>query len=233
MFPVELLAGRLGDDERRLRAAFGWMSGLDPSLLAWDTGLDAVGNLNGALTDDGQHAWEVIRGAFDRTGGNIRTSGSGSLALDNRAAVIDVGIADVLVAVDLVSSHESAGRDHGLVLRASQGGWLIVFVAMSGTQILDRIRLEKFDTESGTRTQLLSVLFPEVNRFTPVRLFAQTRGNVITAGINGIPLLQYTLSGGDESIYTGTKVGLGTRDSALSSAIWTWRNFAVWRAALQ
>src|SRR5690606_14549205 len=122
MFPVELLAGRLGDDERRLRAAFGWMSGLDPSLLAWDTGLDAVGNLNGALTDDGQHAWEVIRGTFDRTDGNIRTTGS----LDARAAVIDVGIADVLAAVDLVSSYSTADRDHGLVLRASQGGWLIV-----------------------------------------------------------------------------------------------------------
>ena len=227
MNPV-LFAGRLGDDERRLRAAFGWMSGLDPSLLAWDTGLDAVGNLNGALTDDGQHAWEVIRGAFDRTGGNIRTTGS----LDNRAAAIDVGIADVLVAVDLVSSHVTVSRDHGLVLRASQGGWLIVTVGMSGTQITGTLRLEKFDAESDTRTELASVTIPEVNRFTPVRLFAQTRGNVITAGINGIPLLRYTLSGGDESIYTGTKVGLGTRGSDVSG-IWTWRNFAVWRAALQ
>lgn len=230
MFPVELLAGRLGDDERRLRAAFGWMSGLDPSLLAWDTGLDAVGDLNGALTDDGQHAWEVIRGSFDRTGGNIRTSGSPSL--DNRAAVIDVGIADVLVAVDLVSSHQTADRAHGLVLRASQGGWLIVSVMMSNTQISTRLRLEKFDAESDTRTELASVTIPEVNRFTPVRLFAQTRGDEITAGINGIPLLRYTLSGGDENIYTGTKVGLGTRVSNVS-ALFSWRNFAVWRAALQ
>lgn len=225
-----LLAGRLGNDERRLRAAFGWMSGLDPSLLAWDTGLDAVGNLNGALTDDGQHAWEVIRGAFDRTDGNIRTSGS--LALDNRAAVIDVGIADVLAAVDLVRSHSTVSRDHGLVLRASQGGWLIVSVTMSETQIIDLIRLEKFDAESGTRTGLASVTIPEVNQFTPVRLFAQTRENTITAGINGIPLLRYTLSGGDENIYTGTKVGLGTRVSNVS-ALFSWRNFAVWRAALQ
>lgn len=230
MFPVELLAGRLGDDERRLRAAFGWMSGLDPSLLAWDTGLDAVGNLNGALTDDGQHAWEVIRGSFDRTGGNIRATRS--LNLDNRAAVIDVGIADVLVAVDLVSSYQTADRDHGLVLRASQGGWLIVSVRMFRTEIRDSLRLEKFDAESDTRTQLASVTIPEVNRFTPVRLFAQTQGNEITAGINGIPLLRYTLSGGDASIYTGTKVGLGTRLSNVDG-IWTWRNFAVWRAALQ
>src|SRR5690606_2413568 len=147
-----LLAGRLGNDERRLRAAFGWMSGLDPSLLAWDTGLDAVGNLNGALTDDGRHAWEVIRGVFDRTGGNIRTSGSPFL--DNRAAVIDVGIADVLAAVDLVSSHQTPVRSHGLVLRASQGGWLIVSVDMSGTQISSTLRFEKFDAESDTRTQL-------------------------------------------------------------------------------
>src|SRR5690606_5818978 len=188
----------------------------------------AVGNLNGALTDDGQHAWEVIRGEFDRTGGNIRTTGS----LNNRAAAIDVGIADVLVAVDVVWSHQPVDRDHGLVLRASQGGWLIVSVRMSNTQIRDWIRLEKFDAESDTRTDLARVTIPEVNQFTPVRLFAQTRENTITAGINGIPLLRYTLSGGDESIYTGTKVGLGTRNSALSG-IWTWRNFAVWRAALQ
>lgn len=223
-----LLAGRLGNDERRLRAAFGWMSGLDPSLLAWDTGLDAVGNLNGALTDDGQHAWEVIRGAFDRTGGNIRTTGDSG---DNRAAVIDVGIADVLVAVDLVQSHQTFARDHGLVLRASQGGWLIVSVEMSIRQIGDEIRLEKFDAESGTRTHLASVTIPEVNRFTPVRLFAQTQENTITAGINGIPLLRYTLSGGDENIYTGTKVGLGTRVSN-TLGLFTWRNFAVWRAEL-
>ena len=223
-----LLAGRLGNDERRLRAAFGWMSGLDPSLLAWDTGLDAVGNLNGALTDDGQHAWEVIRGEFDRTDGNIRTPGS----LDSCAAVIDVGIANVLAAVDLVRSHITFNRDHGLVLRASQGGWLIVSVRMSNRQIGDLLRLEKFDAESGTRTILASVTIPEVNRFTPVRLFAQTRGDVITAGIHGIPLLRYTLSGGDESIYTGTKVGLGTRVSDLSGP-WMWRNFAVWRVELQ
>lgn len=225
-----LLVGRLGNDERRLRAAFGWMSGLDPSLLAWDTGLDAVGNLNGALTDDGQHAWEVIRGAFDRTtGGNIRTSGSP--ALDNRAAVIDVGIADVLAAVDLVFSQQTVTRDHGLVLRASQGGWLIVSVEMSNTQIGNSLRLAKFDAESDKRTNLASVTIPEVNRFTPVRLFAQTRGDAITAGINGIPLLRYTLSGGDENIYTGTKVGLGTQLSTVAG-YWVWRNFAVWRAAL-
>ena len=230
MNPV-LLAGRLGNDERRLRAAFGWMSGLDSSLLAWDTGLDAVGNLNGALTDDGQHAWEVIRGAFNRTGGNIITNGS--ITTVNRAAVIDVGIADVLVAVDLVFSHRTHTRDHGLVLRASQGGWLIVSVKMSERQISDALRLEKFNAESDTRTELASVTIPEVNRFTPVRLFAQTRENVITAGINCMQVIRYTLSGGDESIYTGTKVGLGTRGSAGITATWTWRNFAVWRAELQ
>src|SRR5690606_8586416 len=114
--------------------------------------------------------------------------------LDARAAVIDVGIADVLAAVDLVRSHRTYDRSHGLVLRASQGGWLIVTVDMSQTQISDQIRLEKFDAESDTRTALVSVTIPEVNQFTPVRLFAQTRENTITAGINGIPLLRYTLS---------------------------------------
>lgn len=222
-----LLAGRLGDDERRLRAAFGWMSGLDPSLLAWDTGLDDVGELNGALTDDGQHTWEVIRGAFARADGNIRATGSSN----NRAAVIDVGRTDVLVAVDLVNSHRTFDRDHGLVLRATENGWLIVTVRMSETQISNSIRVEKYDAGTGTRTQLASTTIPAVNQFTPVRLFAQTRDNAVVAGINGIPLLRHVLSDGDEDIYIGTKVGIGTRLTDVPATL-IWRNFAVWRADL-
>lgn len=222
-----LLAGRLGDDERRLRAALGWASGLDPSLLAWDTGLDPIANLHGALTDDGQHSWEILGGSFDRADGNIRTTGLS----DNLAAVIDVGRTDVLVAVDLVQSHSTLGRDHGLVLRATENGWLIVTVRMSGTKIGDLIYVDKYDAGTGTRTQLASTTIPAVNQFTPVRLFAQTQGNAVVAGINGIPLLRHVLSEGDEDIYIGTKVGIGTRQSGVSGT-WIWRNFAVWRADL-
>lgn len=222
-----LLAGRLGDDERRLRAALGWASGLDPSLLAWDTGLDPIANLHGASTDDGQHSWEILGGSFGRVDGNIRSTGSS----DNRAAVIDVGRTDVLVAVDLVQSHPTVSRDHGLVLRATENGWLIVAVQMSDSQISNSIDVVKYDAGTGTRTELASTTIPAVNQFTPVRLFAQTRGNAVVAGINGIPLLRHVLSEGDEDIYIGTKVGIGTRRTDVPG-IFIWRNFAVWRANL-
>lgn len=222
MFPVELLAGRLGDDERRLRAAGGWMSGLDPRLLAWDTGLDPVENLHGTATDDEAHTWEVLSGTWQRMGGNIeRTDGTG-----NDAAVIDVGVQDVTVSADLYISHNTGTREIGVVLRAVPDAWLVVVPRTADQRLGFELYIGK--VVGGQRTNLATVSMPATLTGLPLRfcrLGVTATADQIHVTINGFPLTRYDLTLEDQAVFTGTKHGLGVQNFAGTGS---WRNLAIW-----
>lgn len=229
MNPVTLAL--LSAHQQRIKSTLGWLAGLDHNLIAWDSGMNEVVNLNGASTDDGGHTWEVHSGTWRRDGGNIEMLTTGN----TECATIDTGESDAIIAVDLVQANQSANRDIGIVTRLVDGRtFLIVSLAQNDVAVGSTIRLEKAaDSGVGTvaRVTLKTVTLADEHRLQPARLMVYALGASIIACINGVPVLQHTLSDGDASVYVGTKHGLGTRNMQ-TNTLNRWRNFAVWGTRL-
>lgn len=217
----------LSAHQQRIKSSLGWLAGLDNNLIAWDSGMNEVEDLNGAFTDDGDHTWEVHSGTWQRSGGTILIRATG----DTECATIDTGESNAIIAADLVRASQSSNRDIGIVTRlVDEHTFLIVSLDQRVDVVGSTIRLEKAaDSGSGTieRTTLKTVTLAAEHRLQPARLMVYALGTSIIACINGVPVLQHTLSGGDESVYVGTKHGLGVRNMA-ATVLNRWRNFAVW-----
>lgn len=185
-----------------LNATLGWKVDKD-FLLAYDSGHGPSGVLNGQNAQFG--------GVWKTTGLVHRRNNYFNFDVNitgYEAAVIDVGEANVLVEIDLLSTHSTRERSLGIVTNyVDDENWLLISV-YGDSVFYERVLIGK--VKDGVYTTLKSYT-TDYTYYSPLRLSAKVIEGELQAMINGVVVTTFDLSEEDWNYYKqGTSHGFGT-----------------------
>jgi hypothetical protein len=196
-----------------------------PTVVAWEnfTGANNA-TLSGTVTDGGGKTWSV-----NPAGGNWRIQTNMARPPNANSALLIDGGGPNRTAVATVLRNGSTNFDVGLTINRNAAGTQFLTAewssAANGT-----LMLQKYNGAFTTLAQVTN-LYPGGIATAPASIvlsLSSTSGNVLTASINGIPVVSTTLTAGDVTIYkNATHQLVGLYKGTTGNATPRWDDFHV------
>jgi hypothetical protein len=170
-----------------------------PTVLAYENFTGANGtNLNGATTDGGGKTWSV-----NPTGGAWTIQGNAARSTTaNTSLVIDAGSPSDTVVVTLFRNGATT-FDAGLTINRNAAGTQFLTAEWTSTAN-GSLELWKFTGGAWTEYTAVTNLYPGGIGTAPASIvlsLSSTTGGVLSASINGVPVVSTTLSAGDQTTF--------------------------------
>jgi hypothetical protein len=196
-----------------------------PSVVAWEN-FNGANNtpLNGTVTDGGGKTWSV-----NPAGGNWRIQANMARPPNaNTALLIDGGAANRTAAATVLRNG-SNNFDVGLTINRNTTGTQFLTAEWTSTGN-GTLMLQKYNSGFTTLASVTN-LYPGGIGTAPASIvlsLSSTSANVLSASINGVPVLSTTLSAGDVAIYkNATHQLLGLYRGTTGNATPRWDDFHV------